>query len=188
MAMQGGGDRSWLKPMAPNGSFNEDSPEGADIVGCHKGFYAGLNIANPEAGYAYQWIRNDPRDIFTARQRGWNVVDTSGSDKPAFMLVTDGEEMPTQLDSSGVYQDIVLVRITEDQHEKLNQSVRERADSQLRDGTDAFLDGASEAEMATGRTARGRVPTRMARSEHGLQAQQDGETVRIESQRGILQD
>ena len=190
MAMQGGGDRTWLKPMSPNGSFNERTDDDAEIVGCHKGFYGGLNIANPEPGFTYQWIRNDPRDVYLARQRGWQAVDTEGTDKPAFMLGINGDdsETPTQLDTAAVFQDILLVRMPEETHQRINEELREKAKAQLRNGTDAFLDGADAAEMATGRTERGRLPTRMARAEHGLQAQQDGETVRLESQGGILQD
>ncbi len=188
MALSGGGDRSWLKPLKPNGHLNEDTPEGADIAGTHKGFYGGLNVANPEPGFTYQWIRNDPRDIYLARQRGWSVVDCNGPDKPAYMLAGNESDAPTQLDTAGVFKDIIFVRMPEDKHRRLHEETRLQSEAQLRGGTDAFLDGASDAESATGHTDRGRVPTRMARSEHGLQAQQDGETVRLDSQSGILQE
>jgi len=129
--------------------------------------------------------------MFLARQRGWELVSSEDDDMPAFkagMTSNEDSDTPTQLDTSNVFQDIVFVRIREARHHETRERIREENRARLSGGAQDYLDQASPAERATGRTDRGYLPTRLARSEHGLQVRQDGEVISTEGPEGILKD
>ncbi len=50
-------DREWLEPINLEGNANCQSLDGfyVDVVGCHRGPFEGLNIANPQRGLVCQW-------------------------------------------------------------------------------------------------------------------------------------
>jgi hypothetical protein len=190
--MQGGGNRQWLAPLDQTGNqTGYDSVDGAHIVGQHKGFYAGLNVANPRPGFSYQWIRSDPREVFLARQRGWQVVNTTDEDGPAFthgLYQDDDSDTPTPLDTTGVFQDVVMVRISEGNLRKIEDEHKRLNEIQMSGGTEEFLQGASGAERATGHTQRGYMPTRLARTDHSTTVREGDEVKATIPMGGIVKE
>ena len=192
----GGGDRSWLTTQKPDGTNQlEHTTTGARVQGCHKGYYAGLNGANMRPGTRYRWERNVPQAVYLARQRGWQVVELTDDDAPAFAqgLYDDNDsDRPTPLDTAGVFQDIVYMRTPIENYRRLREDNLREA-RRIREGsTEEFLQGATDQEMATGQTSRGYLPTRLARSDHGSVIERFGEGgVEVEGQipmRGIVKE
>lgn len=192
MALGGGGNRQWLAPLDyESNQTGYDSPDGARIVGGHSGFYAGLNVANPRPGFSYQWIRSDPRDVFLARQRGWQVVNTSDEDSPAYaqgLYQDDDSDTPTPLDTTGVFQDVVMVRISDENLRRIQNEIKTMNRIQMEGGTEEYLQGASEAERQTGYTQRGYMPTRLARRDHSTTVREGDEVKATIPMGGIVRE
>lgn len=159
-----GNARDWLTPLRPDGSRKYETHGDEEIIGCHTGHSAGLNVRNPLPGYDYMWGSRDPRRLLVERQRGYEVVQDSDSDGPAWKSEAVGgdHDAPTPLDTANVYQDIVLLRIRSDRLAELRAAEQQHARSLLDSGTRAFIERASPDEMLSGH---GRA-TRMARSDH----------------------
>jgi len=191
--MGGGGDRSWLSVQKPDGSNpDETTTTGARIQGSHKGFYTALNAANPCPGQRYMWERNVPQSVFLARQRGWEIVHSEDSDAPAFMqgLYDDNDsDRPTPLDTTGVFQDVVYMRTPVENYRRIRGEIANEARRIMEGSTQDFLDGANSAEMATGQTKRGYLPTRIARNDHSAVMETADGTVRGQvPMRGIVKE
>ena len=191
--MGGGGDRSWLATQKPDGSNQlETTTTGARIQGSHTGFYTALNAANPSPGIRYMWERNKPQTIFLARQKGWEIVNANDSDAPAFMqgLYDDNDsDRPTPLDTVGVFQDVVYMRTPIENYRRIREETAQRARAIMEGGTQDFLDGAGPAEMGTGQTNRGYLPTRIARNDHTAVMETGDGTVRGQvPMRGIVKE
>lgn len=189
----GGGDRSWLATQKPDGCNQlENTTTGASIQGSHKGFYTGLNASNPRPGFRYLWERNTPQSVFLARQRGWEVVSMEDSDAPAFAqgLYDDNDsDRPTPLDTSGVFQDVVYMRTPIERYRRMREETANEARRIMEGSTQDFLDGASSAEMATGQTKRGYLPTRIARNDHSAVMESGDGNVRGQvPMRGIVKE
>lgn len=186
--MGGGGDRSLLRYLKFDGNLDHDDSD-TEIVGSHKGVYAGLNVANPQPGWRYQWEVRSPRDVQLARQRGWQVIAQDDPEGAAWQLASDYDsDLPSQLDSSDVYQDVVLMKMPEHKYRSLlEQRVRENQE-RLTGSDTAFLDGVSEAEASSAHSGGRRVATRWATREHSTAVKQGDETVSTHAPTGIIRE
>jgi hypothetical protein len=187
---QGGGDREWLRPLRGDGNLNHDI-SGTEIIGNHKGAYSGLNIANPAPGLYHQWERNNPRDIFSAQQRGFWVADPERDGSPAYKLADFGHDRPTPLDTADVFGDVIHMVTSEDNYRRLLNEQAEENRRKMGQSDVGFLEGASPEEAATasgGRSRNRAVATRWATREHST-ALMEGETVRdTVAPRGIVRE
>ncbi len=177
MGIGGGGDRSWLTPLRPDGNLRHDTHGvNAEIRGGHRGFYAGLNSGNPRPGFQYGWGHNDPSQTLMARQRGWQVVQQGDEDGPAYRFGGgyDSTDTPTPLDTADVFQDIIYMRIPEHKLRVLREEEQRRAEQMLHGGgASAYINAADEAEIIAGH---GKA-TRFARRDHQTQIRRGSEVL-----------
>ena len=60
IGLGGGSDREWIERLSSEGNrTNHGLPVDGEVVGCHVGPYAGLNLVNPQPGYEYIWMLNE---------------------------------------------------------------------------------------------------------------------------------
>jgi S1-C subfamily serine protease len=188
--IQGGGDRSWLIRQQADGTRKTDS-RGARVVGNHRGFYEGLNIRNPQPGYRYQWASIDPRDQYSSKLKGWEIVSDGDPDSPAYKAGLDGGDYQVatgSTDTANVFKDVVLVRTSEENYRRLQAQVQARSLAAMEDNSDAFLQGASPEELATGNTNQGQVQTRLARADHATVRREGGQITEQIRPQGIMRE
>lgn len=181
----GGGDRSWLVPLTPEGNKPTDSNVPHKVVGSHTGHYTGLNVVNPQPGFEYQWARNNGNEIHAARIRGWRVVNDSDPEMAALRANLYGDEdsdTPTQLDTSDVFQDVVFMKIP-------SAKLRVIREEQLKANREMLQSGAAQAFLREDSGDSMGKPTRFVQRHHGVQYQGGGE---VEEQwspdQGIIQE
>ncbi len=172
----GGGAQEWLQELTPEGNIVTEGD--LDIRGCHKGFYTGLNVVNPQPGFEYQWPLNNLRSIQLARQRGWRQVQGDDPEMAGFrtsiMGDHDDSDQVTPLDTSDVFQDVVLMRIPSEQLGEIREGqANDRKASLQGGGTSAYLHGARHDEIMSGH---GRT-TRFAHAHHGVELTEGGQVV-----------
>lgn len=188
--LQGGGDRGWLVPLRADGR-SQQREDAVDVVGCHRGDYAGLNVANPQPGYEYQWGNNRPQSVLGARARGWTPVRDGDPDCPAYELVdeyNDSTDTPTQLDTIKPFGGLILLRTPVENLRRLHEDHDKESAARLQGSAEGYLQGASYEEQALGRSHEGKyLPTRFARREHGTTVQEGDEVVR-QYRTGIFQE
>lgn len=149
----GGGDRSWLTPLTPDGDRPTDDPEGGHITGTHTGHYFGLNGRNMRPGYHYEWLNAKPNEVMLARHRGFELVRAGDDDSPVVAAglreLQDESDTPTPLDTSHTFQDVVYARIPEDKLRAIKDADRRKSEEMLRGGADAYVAGATPEELDT---------------------------------------
>ncbi len=186
MGIRGGDDRSQLRPLRADGTFDHDL-SGHHIVGNHKGDYSGFNIADPAPGTVHQW--GTTRDVYSARQRGWWVADPEIDGRPATQLVTQRSDNGTPGDGgTSIYPDYVHLVTTEENFRRLQEERLAANRAQLGDGGSAFLGNVSQEEAELGRTERGYQPTRFATRDHGVSVMQGDQVLEHFAPRGILRE
>lgn len=169
--MAGGGhDLSWYEPLNPNGSRDLDTAE--ETLGCHVGPYAGLNVVRPQPGFAYSWINNDPRDKLRSRHNGAQVVQ---AEDPEYSAYTEfGDDYNTPLDTSQLYQDVILVRTPIEKVRERREAEARKAELQARGSVDDYLSRASDLEAEYGTRNDGAGPTRLVGRNHSIEYEADG--------------
>lgn len=187
MSISGGGDRSELRPLRPDGSVDHDLA-GRCIVGNHKGQFGGFNIVDPRPGTVHQF--GTRRDILSARQRGWWVADPEVDGKPAYMLAGDYvSDLPTpQGSGETVYPEYIHLVTTEENYRRLMDEHAQRSRENLAPAGQDFLDKVSAEEFESGRTERGHLATRFATRDHGTFLMDGERVVEHLSPRGILRE
>ena len=191
MAGSIGGGRSnfAMTPVRRDGKTREfeNMDHNIEVIGCHTGDSAGLNVANPIPGMQYQWVRNDATARMLEGQKGGSPVLAGDEDFPAYELgLGGGSERPTPLDTSTAYKDVVLFRYREEDIAERRRQDAKRAERMVSGASDEYLHGASPAELASSQGAR----TRFARRQHTLQMQDEGGAVQRQwtPELGILED
>lgn len=184
--LSGGGDRSELRPLRPDGNVAHDVP-GATIVGNHKGQFGGFNVVDPRPGTVHQY--GTQRDVLAARQRGWWVADPEVDGRPAWMLTSDfSTDTPTPVDSSGnIYPEYVHLVTGVENYRRLMAEQQEASRRQLAP-TSSFLDDVSAEEFETGRGERGQLATRFALRDHGTSIMEGNEVVEHLSPHGAVRE
>jgi hypothetical protein len=172
--MQGGGqDRAWYGPLLEDGTREMDL--GERTIGCHTGPYAGLNVVNPQEGFEYRWGLNDPRELLRARMAGSEVVQADYPEYSAYRALDDPTR--TSIDTSELYQELVLLRTPTEKVRERRQREQEMAERSVRGSVDSYTDraGALEADLAR----RDGKPTRFARSDHMVEFEEDGRAASV---------
>lgn len=162
IVLGGGKDRAWLEPLDDRGNVRSDDPDLDDITGCHQGNFFGLNVVHPQQGFHYVWERNTQQDRLRVRTRGGEVVQAGDPELAAFE--TAATDRDTQMDSTNVFGDVVLVRYTEDAIRRVREGEQEKARNMMRSGARDFMDRATRAE----REIAGGQATRFRRGDHRL--------------------
>tara|TARA_Y100000590_G_scaffold413_1_gene611 strand:+ start:8930 stop:9478 length:549 start_codon:yes stop_codon:yes gene_type:complete len=158
----GGKDNNWLAPLDEEGNRQSDDIGLESMIGCHTGSYTGLNVVNPQPGYEYKWERNTGPDLLRSRQNGGQVVQSGDPERAAMNeIISDG---PSPLDTSDVYNDVVLMRYPEERMREIREREHDTAQKMMRGGANDFMDRVSQAEemLSSGRS------TRFRRSDHRL--------------------
>ena len=186
MGISGGGDRSELRPLKRDGNVQHDVSD-AVVVGNHKGEFSGFNIVNPKPGTVHQF--GTKRDILSARQRGWWIARPEDG-RPASELMSEYlSESGTPIDSAGsLYPEYIHLVTSEENFRRLMKEREDRNREQLAPAGMGYLENISPEEFATGRTARGHLPTRFALKEHGTTFMEDGREVAHMAPQGILRE
>ena len=187
MGISGGGDRSELRPLRPDGNLDHELG-GRTIVGNHKGQFAGFNIVDPRPGTVHQF--GTRRDILGARQRGWWVADPEVDGRPAYMIAGDYvSDLPTpQSHGETVYPEYIHLVTSEENYRRLmEEHIRASRESLSPAGLD-FLSRVTPDEYATGRTERGHIATRFATRDHGTFLMEGDQVVESLTPRGILRE
>lgn len=173
--IQGGGSREWLTPLDPRGNLPHESGDSVEVVGAHKGFFTGLNIVNPQAGYEYQWSLRNPNQIMSARQRGWRTVTGDDPEMAAFRTAVYGDEddtdTPTDLDTSNVFNELVLMKIPAGKLRAIRDQQKLESQNSLHGaGYRSFMGGVTDEEML--HIGKGEQ-SRFAMRGHGLEYHDD---------------
>lgn len=166
--LSGGGSNQWLIELTPEG--NIPTEDGVELRGGHKGFFTALNVANPQPGFEYEWPLNTARDVQLARMKGWRQVQDDDPEMAAFRMSVlgdhDDSDQPTPLDTSNVFQDVILMRMPSEQLAKIRADQEKERKAVLEGGaTASFLRGARSDEIMAGH---GRQ-TRFARGDHSVE-------------------
>ena len=165
MGIRGGGDRSELRPLRPDGNIDHDTSD--RVVGNHKGQFSGFNIVNPRPGTVHQ--HGTRRDLLAAKQRGWWIADPEVDGRMASEVLSDYvSDTPTAIDTSGsLYPEYIHLVTSEENFRRLMEERLEENRRQLGPAGLGYLEGVTQEEYATGRSERGHVPTRFATRDHG---------------------
>ena len=188
MSISGGGDRSELRPLRPDGSVDHDMADHV-VVGNHKGQYAGFNVVDPRPGTVHQY--GTRRDVLSARQRGWWVADPERDGHPAYdMAELYHSDLATPLTRGDTpYPEYVHLVTTEENYRRLMEEQLERNREQLAPAGLGYLEAASREEFETGRTAQGHLATRFATRDHGtFVTNEDGRVLEHLTPQGILRE
>jgi len=170
--MQGGGDRSELRPLRPDGNVDHDMA-GHHVVGNHKGQFSAYNVVDPRPGTVHQF--GNRADVLGARQRGWWVA-REGDGTPAYRLSELYHSDPaTPLDTSDAFCAMVHLVTSEENYRRLMEEQQAANRAQLEPAGLDFLERASASEFMTGRGGRS-MATRFATADHGTFVTQ-GDTI-----------
>lgn len=188
MALSGGGDRTQLRGLRPDGNVQHEIG-GERIVGNHRGTKAALNWVNPRPGTVVQYADENanPGSVLAARQRGWWVADTERDGRPAYELMglTPGDASGADPNRHPLYRGLVPLVTTEENFRRI-QEERERENRARVSPTNlGFIENASEQEAAL--SERG-GPTRFAVRGHGNTRYGDGRVLEQETPRGVLRE
>ena len=163
--ISGGGSREWLQPQDMQGNLRPEDGE-VTVRGCHRGFYTGLNVVNPQPDFEYQWVLKDPNKIRAARMRGWRQVAQDDPEMSAWRASVYGEDdsdQPTPLDTTDTFNELVFMKIPSAQLAEIREEQEAERIRRTRGGPDqAWMSGARADEVQAGY---GR-PTRFIAAQH----------------------
>jgi len=171
----GKADREWLEPLTDEGHTGDEDADLGFSIGCHKGAHEWLNIYNPIPGYHYVWERKKPNDLRKAIQKGGQIVRSDDPEMTAAANASGGEDLANMLDSNAEYNELQLVRYSEDAMRKIRDRERKRAKDILGRPEEDFTESASGAEQSSEWNPRG-VQTRFATKQHRLEFKAGDET------------
>jgi hypothetical protein len=114
-----GRDNLDLEPLDLDGNRQTDNPNAS--LGCHTGYFQGLNVFNPQPGWVYYWADSSPRGIQDARLSGREVVQAGDPEYAAYnrMFVNTGSN--TDSAQTG-YPGVILTR----RHITIERELREQ--------------------------------------------------------------
>ncbi len=147
--MTGGGrDRSDLQSYDPERYLQSDDPN--EMMGCHVGRFAGLNVMNAQPGRFYSWADESRQGIIQARLKHWKIVQPDDPERAGYTAMLGHDHQEIDSASSG-YPGLVLVwRSAEDERQIRDEEDANRQNL-LRSGPDeAYLRGGSAMEVQKG--------------------------------------
>jgi len=186
MSLSGGGDRSELRPLRPDGNVDHDMA-GHVVVGNHKGEFSGFNIVDPRPGTVHQY--GTRRDILSARHRGWWIARPEDG-RPAYEMMSLYQSDPATpvVPSESLYPEYIHLVTSEENYRRITEEHIAASRAQLGESGAGFLDRASREEYDTGRSERGHQATRFALRDHGTRIEVGDEVVEHLTPRGILRE
>lgn len=186
MGISGGGDRSELRPLRPDGNVDHDLA-GHVIVGNHKGEFSGFNIVDPRPGTVHQY--GTRRDILSARHRGWWVARPEDG-RPAYEMMSLYQSDPQTpvVPAESLYPEYIHLVTTEENFRRITEEHMTASRAQLAPAGLGYLDGVSRDEFETGRTERGHQATRFATRDHGTFVVEGDRVLEHLTPRGILRE
>lgn len=188
-----GRDRSWMRPLTPEGSVQTDNPSIKNITGCHPKDSPsfGYNVINAQPGFEYTWERMDPRERTRIRMEGGQIVKQGEPESSVLSHYAEEGLSPqphraTPLDSTHNNGEVMLVRWPVDKIRAKHERERAKSLTMVRGGAREYMDKTSGAERLY---AQGR-PIRFRRSDHSLQSEDErGGTVDVwQPDQGIIQE
>jgi hypothetical protein len=172
--MAGTSNRNQAEPLT-NGSRTSYSDDYEDLdpndmVGCHTGEFAVLNLGNPQPGFEYVWESSNPRARVGISIRGGEVVT---SDDPEYAALRKLSGASQGLDTATMFGDVVLVRYPVERVRQRREAEQSQALKQLR-GTEAdFVCRADNLE----RSLSPRRPSRFRRGDHHIEILGDNKVI-----------
>lgn len=176
-------DRSWMKPLTPEGNVQTDDPDLQGITGCHPldSPSAGFNILGALPGCEYTHERlPTPSDntLLRIRAEGGEIMRTGDPDRAAYTLFTERGDprshgAASPLDSIQSNGEVMAVRWPEHAVRAKHEREQRKALAMSRGGAEDYVKGASAAE----RVAAGNRPSRFRRADHSLQSEDSGGNV-----------
>ncbi len=142
----GGSDRSDLNPYDPEAFLESDDPN--DMMGCHVGRFAGLNIMNAQPGFIYAWADSSRDGITLAKLNGYQVVSKEDPERAGYLKMSGFDHQDLDSASTG-YSGLVLVRRSAKDERQVREEEQVRRDDLFRSGNSeaGFLGGATAAEI-----------------------------------------
>lgn len=178
----GGSDLEWLEPLDSEGNRRADHlPVEGQMVGCHVGVFAGLNLMNAQPGFEYQWMLNpsrsgaNPADSLQIHMIGGQIVKDGDDEFAAFKVMEGMESSP--LDTSTMYKELVLVRIPVERQRARMAAVQKKNARMLRKGPEESFVGRASALESERYSGRG--PTRFALRDHQTEFKHDRDTAEV---------
>ncbi len=146
----GGRDRKDLESYNPDAFLQSDDPN--DMMGCHVGGFAGLNIANPQPGQFYAWADDSRQGLMRARLNGYHVVQADDPEMAAYNTMLEHDDQQDLDSANAGFPGVVLVRRSAKDERRVRAEEQSRRDDLLRSGgaERAFLDGATQQERNSG--------------------------------------
>ncbi len=190
MSLGGGLDREWCETLDSAGNRNMTG-EGIEeqMVGCHTGNFAGLNI-HPQPGFEYKWLV-DPDSMgnrsmsgrIAIQHQGGQIVQAGDSEFAAFQKMDNLAGQASSLDTAVKFNELVLVRIPE---ERARKDAEANATENLRrlraDPSEGFAAGMTVEEQQL--SPRG--PTRFRTASHQMTFKHGGQDVEVSTPSGIV--
>lgn len=179
MGIQGGGDRSELRPLRADGNIDHDL-SGQHVVGNHKGQYAAYNIVDPRPGTVHQF--GNPSDVLGALGRGWWVADPEVDGCPAYAVMDkylSDHNMPGV--RGDAFRGMIHLVTSEANYRRLQEEHQDRSREALRGGQEFLERGGYDYDGA-------RRVTRFATRDHGRFLMEGDEVIEDLTPRGILRE
>jgi hypothetical protein len=177
----GGAELSWYEGLDSEGNRNPDLGVEDQVVGCHVGAFAGLNLYNPQPGWEYQWMNNpsreggSPADSLAIHVLGGHVVQGGDTEFAAFNKMEGMEASP--LDTSNMFRELVLVKVPQAKmHQRRMENLEKNAKMMRAGPEESFVNRASHLE---GERYSDRGPTRFAMRGHQTTFNHDRDTVEV---------
>jgi len=189
LALSGGGDRTHLRYLRPDGNIQTET--GEHVTGNHKGQFASLNFVGLRPGHVVQYANaRNPSSINGCKVRGWWIADPERDGRPAYMLSHGKGDFATAVDSvtHNQFPDLVPMVTTIENFRRLQEERAQANREAISDGGTGFLEGAPPDEIATGRTNRGIHPTRFALPSHTTTIQEGDNIIEQITPHGVLRE
>jgi len=138
-----------LATLDESGSVETADFADTEVMGCHKGNFAGLNIANPQPDTHYIWATNNRREILHYQMEGFEVVQADDQETAAIDLIGGDWHRPAQLDSGfqESFPGVVLMKQSGDKLRERREKQQAANEAMLRGTADGYLGRESGAEQ-----------------------------------------
>ncbi len=156
MALSGGGNRSELRPMDPQGT----------TLGSHKGAYEALNVRNAKPGFNYVFAKLSASAILVKQNQGWQLVKENDPEEWGVPRDMFPDKIQGSLDSLKAFGDVVLMRIPNERYQEIQDEHNARSVAALGGTESEFLGKGDELGEEVGSSTQGR-PLHYMQGQHG---------------------
>src|SRR5271166_4956191 len=140
VSVGGGHDRSWYRPLNPEGQADHDPT----TIGSFTGAFEALNIRHAQPGRQYYYERKNANALQAARNNGWRRVRPEDPERMG--SVEDDMDRGSPMDSGvgTAFDDIVMMKIPIEKHRALKPQEEAENRARLEGATQSYL-GSTEA-------------------------------------------